>query len=224
MVVQYRQSINLPPLCAKSWQNTSSAVLEAFSARLNIDSPQNSAPCATPYIPPTRYSPARLQWSGHDPAHAAGDRRERYCWLSGAFVTIAGAALNHFAKGVVERDPVGRTLMKALHAAAEMELLWPKYRLGSGDHQRIGSPWETKGKYHADRPSAAARAQIAAERQQAIRFSQGAFRRGEGDRVPGELNQTHFNLNTHQQKLDNRIAYRRCLNWKYRPCLASSSA
>ncbi len=54
--------------------------------------------------------------------------------------------LNHFAKGVVERDPVGRTLMKALHAAAEMELLWPKYRPGSGDHQRIGSPGKTEGK------------------------------------------------------------------------------
>ncbi len=75
----------------------------------------------------------------------------------GAFVTIAGAALNHFAKGVVERDPVGRTLMKALHAAAEMELLWPKYRPGSGDHQRIGSPGKTREKYHADRPSAAVR-------------------------------------------------------------------
>ena len=143
----------------------------------------------------------------------------------GAFVTIAGAALNHFAKGVVERDPVGRTLMKALHAAAEMELLWPKYRPGVGrppeDRVARGKPGKNTTLIGHQHPRGA---QIAAERQQAIRFSQGAFRRGEGDRVPGELNQTHFNLNTHQQKLDNRIAYRRCLNWKYRPCLASSSA
>lgn len=95
-----------------------------------------------------------------------------------AFVTIAGAALNHFAKGVVERDPVGRTLMKALHAAAEMELLWPKYRLGSGDHQRIGSPWENQENTTLIGHQQPRGAQIAAERQQAIRFSQGAFRRG----------------------------------------------
>ena len=80
------------------------------------------------------------------------------------------------------------------------------------------------GKQQWDLPRWDEKIPMSAERQQAIRFSQGAFRRGEGDRVPGELNQTHFNLNTHQQKLDNRIAYRRCLNWKYRPCLASSSA
>jgi hypothetical protein len=109
------------------------------------------------------------------------------------------------AKGVVERDAIGRTLMKALHAAAEMELLGHSTARGSGDHQKIGSPGKTREKYRADRPSADARAQIAAERQQAIRFTQGAFRRREGDRMPGELNQTHFNLNTHQQKLDNSL-------------------
>ncbi len=63
----------------------------------------------------------------------------------GAFVTIAGAALNHFAKGVVERDPVGRTLMKALHAAAEMELLWPKYRPGRATTRGSGRR-ENQGK------------------------------------------------------------------------------
>jgi hypothetical protein len=50
------------------------------------------------------------------------------------FITIVGAAFNHLTKGVVERDAIGRTLMKTLHAAAEMELLWPQYR------PRIGRP------------------------------------------------------------------------------------
>ena len=50
----------------------------------------------------------------------------------GAFVTIAGAALNHLAKGMIERDAVGGALMKALHAAAEMELLRPKHCPGIG--------------------------------------------------------------------------------------------
>ncbi|CDN05802.1 conserved hypothetical protein [Klebsiella quasipneumoniae subsp. similipneumoniae] len=124
----------------------------------------------------------------------------------GAFVTIAGAALNHLAKGVVERDAVGRTLMKALHAAAEMELFRPEHRPGIGrppeDRVAGGKPGKNTTLIGHQQ---ARGAQIAAERQQAVRFTQGAFRRREGDRMPGELNQTHFNLNTHQQKLDNSL-------------------
>jgi hypothetical protein len=46
-------TIDLSAALANSWQKTSSAVFEAFTARENIDSPQNSVPCATPYMPPT---------------------------------------------------------------------------------------------------------------------------------------------------------------------------
>jgi hypothetical protein len=39
---------------------------------------------------------------------------------------------------VIQRDAIGRTLMKALHAAAEMELLRPQHR------PRIGRPPEDR--------------------------------------------------------------------------------
>jgi hypothetical protein len=57
MLIQHLTIINCPPRWANSWQKTSSAVFEALTARENIDSPQNSVPCATPYMPPARLLP-----------------------------------------------------------------------------------------------------------------------------------------------------------------------
>ena len=146
--------------CAQSpGKNTSSAVLGGIFRPAEHRFARNKRPLRYAIaFPPTReHSPARLQWSGHAPARTAGDRRER-CWLSMPSSAIAGAASITSPKGVVERDPVGRTLMKALHAAAEMELLWQSTARRRGrppeDRVRPGKPGE---KYHADRPSAAAR-------------------------------------------------------------------
>ncbi len=85
-------------------------------------------------------------------------------------------------QSVVQRDTVGRTLMKSLHAAAEMELLWPKHRPGVGrppeDRVARGKPGKNTTLIGHQQPRGA---QIAAERQQAIRFSRNAPS-GEGRR------------------------------------------
>ena len=45
----------------------------------------------------------------------------------GAFIAMAGAALDNLAEGVIERHPIGRTLMETFHATAIVELLRPQY-------------------------------------------------------------------------------------------------
>ncbi len=58
--------------------------------RLNMDSPQNSVPWATPYIPRQAHLHARLQWSGHDRVREAMVGFDHATRDPGSFFAIAG--------------------------------------------------------------------------------------------------------------------------------------
>jgi hypothetical protein len=106
MLVEHLTIDQRPPRWANAWQKTSSAVFEALTARENIDSPQNSVPCATPYMPPTSSAFPHFDGVGIAKLMQLVVGGNDIAGYPCPFMTIFGAAFNDLTKGVVEGDAI----------------------------------------------------------------------------------------------------------------------